>query len=139
MEVQSLLKESREYLEKHSWCKKICKGWLFTNIGFAVCIFLYDIENAQSVEDNLIWVITGDFPPMYLDTYNVKSTKEVIENYIDLATDWISHAESGESLNDCYPLSASTDLNSIELLKKKVALLQQKILPNIDDVNYQTA
>jgi hypothetical protein len=133
-ETKQLLEEANIYLKEHSWCKEIKQGWLYTNIGRVICIFLFEIDNNQSVEDNFIWVMVGDFPSMYLDTINVKSTKEVIENYIYIVNDWINHVECGETLNDCYPLDASTDPILFELLKKKVGLLEKKILTGIDDI-----
>jgi hypothetical protein len=138
-EVKILINEAKEYIENHSWCKKIYSGWLFTNIGYALNIFLFRIENSQSIDDNLIWVIVGDFPPMYLDTYNISTTKEVVEVYVELASDWISKAESDEPLDDCYPLDAQTDKTSIDLLKKKIEFLEKKILPNIKELSFGIA
>ena len=138
-EVSPLVEEAKKYLNEYPWCKGIYNGWLFTNIGYAVCIFLFEIENTQSSEDNLTWVIVGDFPPMYLDTYNVLTTKEVVEAYIELVTEWIGNAESGDSLEECYPLDATTDIDSINLLKKKIKLLEQKIASNIDEINFKVA
>jgi hypothetical protein len=67
-EVHLKLKESRIYLESQKWCNNIINGWLFTNLGYVFCIFLYEVENIQSPEDNFIWVVVGDLPPVYLDT-----------------------------------------------------------------------
>ena len=138
-EVVPLLKEAKTYLKGYSWCKEIYNGWLFTNIGYAVNIFLFEIENLQSADDKFIWVIVGDFPSMYLDTYNVSTTKEVAEVYVELTTDWISKAEKNEPLEDCYPLDAQIDKPSIELLKKKVEFLEKKIIPNMDELNFEVA
>jgi hypothetical protein len=136
-EVQLLINESKEYLSSYRWCKKIHKGWLFTNIGHAVCIFLYEIENTQSPEDNYLWVMTGDLPAIYLDTYNVKTTKDVIENYIYLVNDWIKHAEAGDSLDECFPFISEVSVSAIEMLKKRSELLTNSILSSIDDLNYK--
>ena len=67
------------------------------NAGYAVGIFLFEIENTQSksTEDNLIWVNAGDFPPMYLDTFNVSTTKQVVDTYIDLGNMWIEMLKLG--------------------------------------------
>lgn len=138
-EVELLIKEAKAYLKEHSWCKKIYDGWLFTNIGYAINIFLFRIENSQSIDDNLIWVIVGDFPPMYLDTYNISTTIEVVEVYVELTRDWISKAENDESLEDCYPLDAQTDKISIDLLKKKIEFLENKIIPNIEEISFEIA
>lgn len=138
-EVKSLQKEAELFLRNHKWCDKIITGWLFTNIGYAVCIFLFEIVNSDSIEDKFIWVITGDFPPMYLDSYNVSSTTEVVEEYIDIVSDWIENAENGKSLQDSYPLASKTDSGTLQLLKSKVKLLSESILPNIEEINFNVA
>lgn len=138
-EVTPLVEEATKYLREHPWCKEIYNGWLFTNVGYAINIFLFEIENSQSSEDNLVWVIVGDFPPMYLDTYNVSTTKEVAETYVELVSGWIEKAENNEPLDECYPLDAGTDKVSIELLKRKVEFLEKKVIPNIDELNFDIA
>ena len=134
-EVVSLIKESKEYLGRQKWCKSIQRGWLFTNIGYAVNIYLYEIENEQSPEDNFLWIMVGDLPPIYLDTYNVKSTKEVIEIYVDLANDWIQHARTGQSLDECFPFEAANSHQLITMLESRTRRLQNEILPNITDIS----
>ncbi|HEV8273007.1 MAG TPA: DUF4826 family protein [Chitinophagaceae bacterium] len=132
-EIVPLIKESKEYLGRQKWCKGIHNGWLFTNIGYALNIFLYKIENEQSPEDNLLWVMVGDIPSIYLDTYGIKSTKEVVENYIELANDWIFHAESGQSLDECFPLEAQNSSESIKMLKTRIQFIRDEMLQNISE------
>lgn len=139
-EILPLINESRKYLASHrEWCGEIYEGWLFTNIGYVICIFLYKIDNLQSPEDNLVWVVVGDLPPMYLDTYNVISTTEVVQNYIALVKEWVENAESGKSLQDCYPLHADNSKDSISMINKRLSMLSNNILVNIDDIKYEKA
>lgn len=135
--VVPLINESKIYLASQKWCGEIYEGWLFTNIGYALCIFLYRIDKLQSSEDNLVWIVVGDIPPAYLDTYNVESTKEVIENYIELVEDWIENAESGNSFEDCFPFKSDTPEESITMLKTRIQLLKNSFLPNIADIRYE--
>jgi len=137
-EVIPLVETAKSYLRQHRWCKKIFSGWLFTNIGYSVCIFLFEIENSQSKEDNLIWVITGDLPNVYLDTYNIHNTKSVIEVYVEIVNMWIKTIENGKSLENCYPLDALKTEESLIMLKKRTFLLENQILPNIDDLHFET-
>ena len=46
------------------------------------------------------------------------------------------NAEAGNSLEECYPLDAETDKNSLQLLKEKIKSLQEIISPNIEDINF---
>jgi len=135
-EVNLLIEESKKYLSAHVWCRSVKQGWLFTNIGHTINIFLYEIENEQSPDDNFIWTMVGDLPAIYLDTFGVKTTKEVIENYIGLADDWIYHVESDQSIEHCFPFQANTSNESINMLKIRIQLLRDNILPNIKDIGY---
>jgi hypothetical protein len=137
-EVIKLVKESKEYLISQSWCKSVSDGWLFTNLGKVLCIFLYRIDNLQSPEDDLLWVLVGDFPPMYLDTLNVSDTQDVVEVYVDLVNDWIKHVELGESMDDCFPLKSDHSSESIQSLKKRLNLLKNSIAQNIDKIHFST-
>ncbi len=135
-EVNLLIEESKKYIESFPWCGKIHNGWLYTNLGYVLCIFLYEIDNLQSPQDNLIWIIVGDMPPMYLDTYNILTTKEVIDAYIQLVSDWIQHIEEGKSLDECFPIQSSSSPQTLLSLKKRIELLRNKILPAINDIQF---
>ncbi len=136
-EAIELLNESTEYLKSHVWCKKVIRSWLFINLGKVLCIFLYEIENSQSAEDNLTWVMVGDFPPVYLDTINVNNTQEVVDVYIELVEDWIESAEAGQSLEECFPLLANWSDESIEMLKERTKLLRNSILPGLPKMSVE--
>lgn len=138
-EVRVLLEQSKTYLSEYPWCAAIKNGWLFVNIGRVACIFLFDIENTQSPEDNLVWIVAGDFPTMYTDTYSAESTKVVLETYIYLATEWLDNVEQGRSTEECFPFEADPTPELIQLFQKKVNILQQKILPHVDDIHYRQA
>jgi hypothetical protein len=99
--------------------------------------FLFEIQNTQSVQDNYLWIIVGDIPPMYLDRFDVPSTKEVVETYIYLVNEWITAVESKESLESVYPLDSSTSEASIQMLKERLKFLQDEILPNIEDLSFE--
>jgi hypothetical protein len=138
-EVLDLLEQSKKYLSEYEWCKEIKNGWLFVNIGRVACIFLFEIDNSQSPDDNLIWIVAGDFPTMYTDTYSAESTKVVLETYIYFAHEWLDLQQQGKLLNDCFPFEIGTEKGLIELFRIKVAALENKILPHIEDINYQQA
>ena len=74
--------EAKNYLLNFKWCTEIKNSFLYTNLGSTFCIFLFEIVNSQSNEDNFLWVMVGDIPPMYLDVYGPQTTKEVVEDYI---------------------------------------------------------
>jgi hypothetical protein len=135
-ELAVLVQESKDYLNSHSWCTKINDGWVFINLGRVLCIFLYAIENNQSPDDNLLWVVVGDLPAAYLDTFTVSDTKDVLKVYTELVNDWIVHVESNQSLDDCFPLKSDRSLESTEMVKRRIVLLQNNIMPEIGEMRF---
>ena len=136
-ELNSIYQEAKNYLFSFKWCKEIKSGSLYTNLGKIFCIFLFEIENTASSEDNFLWVIIGDFPLMYLDVYGPKTTIEVLEDYIRLAEDWIYNIKSGKPTNECYPFSAEPTTELAELLEKKVSFMKTTLLDNIENISLQ--
>lgn len=138
-EIKELQSRAKNYLLEYEWCKEVYNGWLFTNIGYVLGVFLFEIENTASPEDKLLWVVTGDFPAVYLDTINCVTTKEAVENYIRLAVDWLDAVENNRSTEECFPFEIPEGKEYIELFKSKVSQLNTLILPNIIELNYKLA
>lgn len=136
-ELNAIYKEAENYLLGFKWCQEIKNSFLYTNLGEVLCIFLFEITNTQSSEDNFLWVMVGDFPPMYLDVYGAKTTKQVVEDYINLAQDWIDRVKQGNPVNDCYPFNAAPTLELAELLEKKIWFMKNELLNNMTDISYQ--
>jgi len=134
-EVIKMHDQASTYLKKFEWCKAIKNSTLYLNLGVTLCIFLFEIENLASKEDNFLWMMVGDIPPMYLDVYGSKTTVDVLERYTALAKDWISSIELGESIDDCYPFEAMPTIEMANLLKTRVNLIQNSIIPNIDEIS----
>jgi hypothetical protein len=134
-EVDALCKEAETYLLDFKWCRTIKNSFLYTNIGYVLCIFLFEIDNTQSKDDNFLWVIVGDLPAMYLDVYGAKTTKEALEGYVELAEDWINNIKTGQSVNDCYPFKAEPTLEMAELLERRTLFIRNQLLNNVDDIS----
>ncbi|WPU92462.1 hypothetical protein SNE25_24345 [Mucilaginibacter sabulilitoris] len=138
---QELIKAHEEaslYLLAFAWCRKIVHSDVYLNLGSTLCIFVFQIENSASTDDNNLWVIVGDIPPMYLDTYGPQTTKHVLEDYIRLAEDWIDHVKDGKSINNCYPFKAEPTIEMATLLEKRVSFMKNTLIDNIAYIPLQT-
>jgi len=133
-ELISLYKQAESYLKGFKWCKEIKSAKVYTNLGRIFCIFLFEIENIESNEDNFLWVVAGDIPTMYLDVFGSKTTKEVVTMYVVLAEDWINGIKTGEGVDECYPFNAEPTLELAELLEKKTSFMKTTLIDNIDDI-----
>lgn len=133
-EVIKIQKEADNYISDFTWCLSIIESSLYLNLGEKLCVFLYEIDNSSSNGDKFLWLIVGDIPSMYLDVYGPKTTIEVLEDYVSLSKDWISNIESGLSVEDCYPFNTEPTMEMANLLKKRVAIIENSIIPNIDEI-----
>ncbi|OKS85355.1 hypothetical protein [Mucilaginibacter polytrichastri] len=136
-EVITLHHEAEQYLDSFIWCKAIKKSYLYTNIGKVFCIFLFEIENISSPKDCFLWVVVGDIPTIYLDTFGPKTTVEVLEDYVNLSQDWINHIKNGQSVNDCYPFNAKPTVELAELLEKKISFMRATLINNIEEIVFK--
>ncbi|WP_442589902.1 hypothetical protein ACSBL2_01445 [Pedobacter sp. AW31-3R] len=132
-EVLSMQKEADRYISDFSWCISVVNSSLYLNLGEKLCIFLYEIDPAKNA-DNFVWLIVGDLPSMYLDVYGPKTTIHVLEDYVSLSKDWISNVESGLSVDECYPFDADPTMEMADLLKRRVAIIENSIIPNVDEI-----
>jgi len=136
-DVINLHKEAVAYLNNFKWCKSIHKASVYLNLGNVLCIFLFDIDNSASKEDNLLWIVVGDLPSIYLDTYGVKTTTQVVEDYIYLATEWIQQVKTGGSLEACFPFKATPTIEAADLLERRIDFMKNTLLANMDDIALQ--
>ena len=135
-EVIKMNAAAEAYINGFKWCKQINEAHLYYNLGATLCVFLFKIDNIQSKDeaDNNLWIIVGDLPSMYLDTYNVKSLKEVLENYADLAGEWADKIIAKQSLKNCFPFDEKPSLKLAKLLKSRVEFINSNLLNNIEDI-----
>ncbi len=133
-ELKSLYTKAESHLKSFKWCKEIKSAKVYTNLGRVFCIFLCEIENIASSENNFLWVVAGDIPTMYLDVFGAKTTREVVEMYVGLAEDWINGIKTGEGVGNCYPFNAEPTLELADLLEKKISFMKTTLVNNIDDI-----
>jgi len=133
-ELGDVQQKAISYLLSFTWCAKIKESFIYTNVGDVFCVFLFEIENTASAEDNFLWVIVGDIPSMYLDIYGPTSTKGVLQRCIDLAEGWIFEVKNGSAVDECFPFNAEPTIELAELLEKKISFMKTTLIENIPDV-----
>ncbi|HEY2581902.1 MAG TPA: hypothetical protein VGI43_08850 [Mucilaginibacter sp.] len=129
--------KASEYINDFHWCKEVKSSRLYTNLGWVLCIFLFDIVNTSSEEDNLLWIIVGDLPSMYLDIYGATTTVQVLEQYTGLAEDWINQVKEGGPMKEVYPFNADPSIEMAEFLESRVNQIKNNLIPNIDEISMQ--
>jgi hypothetical protein len=133
-EVIKMHQKASLYIKGFRWCREVKDSTLYLNLGSTLCVFLVEIDNIASNEDNFLWIMVGDIPSMYLDVYGAKTTIEVLSRYNALAKDWIFNVEHKLSVDDCYPFDTESTIKMAYMLKKRVDFVEKTIIPNIDEI-----
>lgn len=127
-DVVLLAKEAKQYINDFNWCKSIKRGWFAVGWGDILNVFLLEIESSNSTADNLIWVVNGDLPTVYIDIESAKTKIQVIQCYVDLMEDWISCIYRGGSIEDCYPIGVPPTFEYAQMLNTRIKIIKEEIL-----------
>lgn len=123
-----LAQEASQFLLVHKWCKEITNSWFCIGWGNMLAVFLFEIIPKGNNVDKLVWVITGDLPPAYIDTEGAKNGNEVIKCYVDLMEEWIYCVKNNLPTDDCYPIGVPSTMEYAEMLDSRIKIIKEEIL-----------
>lgn len=127
--ILKLYNKAKAFLEAHKWCINVIKGWyepdffIYEKIG----VFLFEIEPTDETVDKFIWIIIGDLPTVYLDE-GVKTSREALELYCELMSEWADNIVEGSALDGCYLVDAKPTIENAELLKRRIVFIKKELL-----------
>lgn len=104
VELADMASEATHFLQWHHWCKKILHGYLDRGWAGMVAVFYFEIETASASADETLWVIVGDIPPAYIDTYNCPNGVAALNGYVDAMQEWVDLVNAGQPLQDVIPV-----------------------------------
>ena len=120
-----LLKEAEDEMNFYNWCKEIKASYVGLFYPGILGVFLFHIEPNRPDVDDLIWVIVGDLPPLYLTTDDCPDAVSVLNVYIDIMSEWASAAVDGSSIDELPPINVPAIpenglamFSRLEMLKK---------------------
>ncbi len=134
-EVVEMNKKASDYLSSFDWCRQIKTSSIYLNLGSTLCVFLFEIKNSASNDDNFLWVVVGDIPSLYLDTHGPKTTAEVLEDYTNLADNWVVHIKERKSVKDCYPFMTEPTIEMADMLEKRSLFIKNTLINNIENIS----
>lgn len=115
---------AQDYLESHWWCKEVQEGYFDRGFSkFAVFYFRYAVSEGSRADPEC-WIIAGDIPPAFLDTYYCRNGAEAVNAYVYLMREWGEATVAGTSVEKFYPVAAN---GSFRLLQPTPELGQMLI------------
>lgn len=131
-EIQAILilyNEAKNYIEAFDWCIKTKNCWYDQENGVyeKIGVFLFEIEPKNKTVDDLIWVIVGDLPSVYLDK-GVMTGKIALQTYCELMQEWVDNVINGKPLDECYPVPVEATRKNADLLSNRISFIRTKLL-----------
>jgi hypothetical protein len=123
----SMATEAREFLLSFKWCEDIIKGYFGIGIGGVVAVFLFHIRPSRQEVDDLVWVVVGDLPPLYLATDDAPNPACALDGYVGAMDEWADAAIAGGDVSRLVPVDAEASSENAERLKKRLAFIEREL------------
>jgi hypothetical protein len=128
-----LLKEfetwARNYITSFRWCLPITEMYFAHGIGGIFAIFLFEFEGKIAGIADMLWVVVGDLPPVYMVTDACKCARDVLEAYCELMDDWVAAVREGGDFDEVYPVSAPRTAENADALEDRLGWIRREFIP----------
>jgi hypothetical protein len=120
---------ARNFILQQKWCFGIGKVYFGAGLGGVASIFLMEIVPLPTNVDRWVWVIVGDIPPAYLVTDGASNPINALEEYIELAREWVSLAYLSRASDEVIPVNRAPTPENAAILERRLNSLSKDILP----------
>jgi hypothetical protein len=127
-QLEIMLGRAREYVESSCWCSRILDAYFGFGIGEVVALFLFEVE-IQTGAREWLWVVEGDLPSAYLVTDHAPNPRAALQVYCELMEEWAAAVQNRLPLDQVFPVKAPADAAHAAMLRKRIALLREQVLP----------
>ena len=130
--LQSMAVDARRFLAGFHWCPPIKALYLGDGIGGVVAVFVAELSERIAGTDDMLWIIVGDLPSVFLVPDEIASPRQALEAYCELMDDWIQAVDSGEGLEEVYPVEAAPTPANARALASRLKFLREEIIPTFN-------
>ncbi len=134
--ILSLCREAERFVASFDWCRRVRR--MYFDRGFRYAAVFYCKLEARRNADPEVWVIVGDLPPAYLDTY-CKNGAEALVLYCWWLDRWAMAVRNGESVEAFMPIVARSSyepvtpsLECAEMMENRVAFIKRNLLQDAE-------
>jgi hypothetical protein len=131
--LKDQLARAKAYLTAFKWCHGIKEAYFGDGVGKIVAAFLFRIDSPPDV-DEWIWVVTGDIPSVYMDTYETSTPALALDCYCFLMEEWVAavRGEGDLSLDEVYPVDAPATPGNADALERRIEFIRTEIIPKME-------
>ena len=129
-ELEEMLDRARHFISDFKWCRSIKNEYFGYGIGGILAVFLFEIDPISDQVDEFVWVVVGDIPPAYLTSLENFTWEDALEGYVEEMSKWIEAVEQNQPVDKLIPVNAPSTQAYAELLKTRLAIIKESILPS---------
>jgi hypothetical protein len=127
------LSKAKNFISQFTWCNEITDIYLGYANQDIIYVFLFNLKIRDKYE--LFWVIVGDLPSAYIVTDCAKKPWEAVDAYFGEIEKWIAAVRSGSSVKELMPINASPNMDSANLLQRRIDFIDRNIMPDIKSLS----
>ncbi len=120
--------EAKEYLLSFKWCLCIKEEYYGFGIGGVIAVFFFKIEPLNEEIDEWLWVVTGDIPPAYIDTFNCNNCFQALFNYVEIMNEWVKAIKNNNSVDERLPVNVPPTIEWANNLELRLKFIEDEIL-----------
>lgn len=126
--LRQQLQTARQFLTSFAWCRGIRQEFFGAGVGGIVGVFLFEIDTASEDVDRWLWVVTGDIPPAYLVTDNIRSPNDAMRVYAAEMRAWVAAVRAQRPLQDLIPVNAQPTPAAARDLEARLNFIEKEII-----------
>jgi hypothetical protein len=131
MSLRMMAKEARGYIEGFAWAPPIRELSLARGLEEVFGLFLVEFSRPIEGSDNSLWVVVGDLPSAYFVVEPSDSPLKAMNRYLLLMEQWAQAIKRGDSIGECFPVSAAPTVENADALLLRIALMRAEIIPEV--------
>jgi hypothetical protein len=131
MSLLMMAKEAREYIESFAWAPPIRELSLARGLGGVFALFLVEFSRPINESDDFLWVVVGDLPSAYLVVGPSDSPLQAMKRYLILMEQWAQAIKRGDSIGECFPVSAAPTVENADALLLRIAVMRAEVIPEV--------
>lgn len=125
--LHQMLCEAELFIAQFKWCKSLLHEYFGLGVGGVVAVFLFRIDAEVDAED-LVWVVVGDLPPLYVSVKEAPNPACALDVYVNAMAEWADAAIRGASVGDLVPVAAPPTPENGYNLRKRLDFIRREIL-----------
>jgi hypothetical protein len=126
--LRGMLADAQSYLERQRWCARITERYFGLGVGGIIAVFLFRIVPSGPAADDLVWVIVGDVPSLYVSTDEAPNAAAALDGYLGAMEAWVKAVKHGEPVDDLAPVGVEPTLEMAAMLESRVNFIDKQVL-----------